>query len=101
MNAKTTITCRLTPCDCGCNGSDPWHRQTYERTLRNVETRSGLAYTRVHGWKRAVKFRAIAEAQLPFGGGIPTRIVEVVSDSGDVILGWYAVLTTTDAIRFN
>jgi hypothetical protein len=24
---------RLNPCGCGCNGRDPWHRQTYRRQL--------------------------------------------------------------------
>lgn len=45
MSTKTTITKRIDPCNCGCQGSDPWHQKTYDRVLRNVVEESGTAVT--------------------------------------------------------
>ena len=30
---RVTITKRLDPCNCGCQGSDSWHQKTYQRVL--------------------------------------------------------------------
>ena len=36
MKAEQIIA-RLSPCNCGCQGQDPWHKSTYRRVVRNVE----------------------------------------------------------------
>ena len=37
MTSTEQIIARLAPCGCGCHGSDPWHRPTYQRVVRNIE----------------------------------------------------------------
>lgn len=38
MATKTElIMARLTPCNCGCQGADPWHRATYRRVVDEVQ----------------------------------------------------------------
>lgn len=36
MKAEQIIA-RLKPCNCGCHGSDPWHKPTYRRVVRDIE----------------------------------------------------------------
>ena len=33
---KQTIQTRTEPCNCGCQGSDPWHKKYYTRTVTNI-----------------------------------------------------------------
>lgn len=28
---------RFRPCNCGCKGTDPWHRSTYDRKLKMID----------------------------------------------------------------
>jgi len=34
---RVRVFARLSPCGCGCNGEDPWHRPTFVRSVRRVE----------------------------------------------------------------
>ncbi len=29
------------PCNCGCQGQDPWHRATYKRVVKNIKDTFG------------------------------------------------------------
>lgn len=90
---KQTITCRLTPCACGCEGSDPWHKQTYTRHVRDIVPQEGQCFVHAHGYNRPVAFRAVGTARLPFGAGASVPVVEMVVKHGgrETRLGWYSV----------
>lgn len=32
---------KLKPCNCGCQGSDPWHKATYRRTVTKIDALTG------------------------------------------------------------
>jgi hypothetical protein len=42
---KVKVTKRIDPCNCGCCGRDPQHRQHYMRVLHNVTDEQGTATT--------------------------------------------------------
>lgn len=43
LEAKMTqfIINRATVCNCGCHGSDPWHRSTYHRVVTQISDTEG------------------------------------------------------------
>lgn len=36
MNAE--ILMRVRPCNCGCKGTDPWHRSKFKRKIYDIKT---------------------------------------------------------------
>ena len=35
-NSKTErVLMRISPCGCGCRGTDPWHAKSFDRVIRN------------------------------------------------------------------
>ncbi len=41
--ATTRITRRVDPCDCGCQGKDPWHAKTFDRVITDIRDERGRA----------------------------------------------------------
>ena len=88
-----TITRRIDPCNCGCQGRDSWHAREFKRTITDVQDERGNCLT--HAYMNArVSYRRTGLARLPWGEGKPVRVVEVVStcDGKEFTLGWF---TTT------
>ena len=67
---RTVVTKRDGPCNCGCQGKDPWHQAEYIRVLRDVQEESGSTYAA--GSTRTYSRTAVV--QLPWG---ETRVVFV------------------------
>lgn len=63
---------RLDPCRCGCQGSDPWHRESYKRVVSAVRDLAAPVRVVID---RGRSVLAVAEgcAQLPWGR---TRVVQ-------------------------
>jgi len=76
------LTNRMSPCRCGCNGTDPWHQATYERVLRNVQPATGTVM--VKGHPASWDIRGTAEVKLPWGIARAV-LVQVLGHD----LGWY------------
>lgn len=55
---------RLSPCKCGCKGSDPQHAATFLRVLRNVKNEAGTTKTAFGSHTEYVKS---ATVRLPWG----------------------------------
>ena len=87
------ITRRLSdsPCNCGCQGGDSWHKQSFDRVLSNVRDESGKRVVHAYGGY-AVDYVRTATARLPWGEGKPVVVVEVVTkfDGGMISLGWFS-----------
>ena len=77
------IDIRTEPCRCGCLGSDPWHRASFDRKVRNVVV---LEEPRVFASGYMAEL-ATAEAKFPWGiervhayiyirDGVPARIAD-------------------------
>jgi hypothetical protein len=82
MRTKTSfITYRFKPCNCGCKGSDPWHKTTYRRVVRNVREMTGVMVTR-DGYPK--EYRAIGYVTLPMS----TKPVQVCDCSEGVYPFW-------------
>ena len=67
MTSKTTpqrIVNRLTPCNCGCKGSDSWHRSEYKRCVTVTETMNP-AVNEGPDLRRVVL--AVGTAKMPYG----------------------------------
>lgn len=84
MNA--TITRRIDPCTCGCQGADSWHAREFMRVLSDVQPASGLV--QVQAYREPVEVSRQATARLPWGEGRPVRVVEVVSHGH--VIGWFS-----------
>lgn len=59
-----TITKRIVPCTCGCQGSDPWHAKAFERVIRDEKEEVGTARTAYGG---STTFERIGVARFPWG----------------------------------
>lgn len=68
---KTHITKRMKPCNCGCKGRDPWHKESYRRVLRNKLPSAGDVRT---AWEDQTPIQAEAVASFPWG---ETRVVQM------------------------
>lgn len=86
-----TITRRIDPCGCGCQGGDPWHQREFTRTLHDVRQEAGSCVVHAYG-AQVVAYRATAWARLPWGEGKLVRVVEVVLEAGgrQASLGWFS-----------
>ena len=42
MITQQTIINKTSPCNCGCQGQDPWHRRTYQRTVMQTSDTTGI-----------------------------------------------------------
>lgn len=53
------------PCGCGCKGTDPWHRRTFKRIVRDIEVIDGVDF-RGNG---SVRFVDVVRGtvQMPWG----------------------------------
>lgn len=80
------IVARDTPCRCGCKGTDPWHRRSFLRRLRDVRVQTGA-------WKME-RFDRVATVAMPWG---TATVIRVVLDMGtdangnkrpDYVSGW-------------
>lgn len=67
-----------TRCDCGCDGSDPWHRETYTRNVNNIEATAETLDT-VCGQQRVTRK---GYARFPYG---------VVQVAFSPLYGWIRV----------
>lgn len=86
MSASTTITRRIDPCGCGCQGSDPWHAREFKREIVNVKRATGKAKT--IAYSHPVEIIAEGAARLPWGEGRMVRVVEVAFLGRSA--GWFA-----------
>jgi hypothetical protein len=90
MSTKATITKRVGPCTCGCQGRDPQHQQTYERVLRNVVAEEGKANTDIG--VRTYNQRATIKAPWSDEPVIVVHLIQSFEGSPKVYdLGWYVV----------
>lgn len=73
------ILARTEPCRCGCNGTDPQHRASFRRVVRDR--------------------RSLSEIESPWSdlGGVRRRVAEV----GRVRLPWGEVAVERDAYELN
>jgi len=88
MSTKTTITKRIEPCNCGCQGADPWHQKSYDRVLRNVVEASGTVRT-VIGEQT---FSKTAEVRVPWSEEPVTvyHLTKTFAEDGKTYsYGWY------------
>ena len=69
QKTQTRIYKRLTPCNCGCQGQDPWHRRYFKRVLKNVRE---IAPQNCNTTLGVIEVVMEAEASLPWG---TTRVV--------------------------
>lgn len=94
MATTTKITRRLadSPCGCGCQGSDPWHQQTYDRVITNVRDEGGRRVVHAYGYGHQVEYIRTGTARLPWGEGKQVVVVEVVIRAGEKAhsLGWFS-----------
>ena len=70
MTSTERITYRATACNCGCSGSDPWHRREYRRVVSNATPMNGECKTRDMG---TLKYKQVGWVRLPMS----TRPVRV------------------------
>ena len=82
--STTTITKRNDPCNCGCQGKDPWHQARYRRVLHEVQDKVGTAMTTV-GTR---VYTRTAVVQLPWGR---TAVVYVPLREGSALGEWLVV----------
>lgn len=68
---SVTILNRRKPCNCGCGGTDPWHRRRFTRCLKQVRAWVGTARTRAWG---TCNVDAIGWVHLPAGGETVVRV---------------------------
>lgn len=94
--SKQKITTRFAgkSCGCGCKGTDPWHRLTFVRTIRNVRDEQGscpvrgfFAYS-VGGERPRVEYDRIGEARFPWGVEVVVETVYVYEDRR-IVTGWH------------
>jgi hypothetical protein len=79
----TKIIYRIDQCKCGCHGTDPWHKKSFNRQLYGVTDTWALA--KVEAYTDHKRICARAHAQLPWGY---VTVVQVVLDNGHA-LGWF------------
>lgn len=88
---KTTTTSknirRDRPCGCGCKGTDPWHRRTFDRVVRNVEVVVG-ADLRGTGSIRFVDVLR-GTAKMPWGEQVVFGEIVVMEDGRQRVRGWH------------
>jgi len=87
MKTKTTKQIRRDkPCNCGCKGTDPWHRRTFDRVVRNVETIGGVdlrgGHTRLVDVLRGV-------VKMPWGEQVVYGEICVHHDGRQRVRGWH------------
>lgn len=82
----TTITRRLSPCTCGCKGSDSWHRPNFQRKLRDERVESGKC--EVSALSREVAYDRVARVSMPWSEE-PVAVVRVVVGPRNTVLGWF------------
>lgn len=59
-----SITKRISPCTCGCKGTDSWHAKSFDRVIRDVKDDPGTARTAYGG---GTSFEKAGVARFPWG----------------------------------
>lgn len=85
---KVTITRRIDPCSCGCQGKDPQHARKFDRVVSNVTDETGTC--RVTAYREPVMYRRTGTAKFPWTDEA-VKVVEVMREFGDkkLPLGWF------------
>jgi len=87
---KETITKRIDPCNCGCGGTDPWHKRNFKRVIKDIqdcEEAEGLMTTGT-----THKYDKVGFAQMPWGKQRVVRVIMYVKTmyhGNRHELGWY------------
>jgi hypothetical protein len=95
MTAKVTITKRIDPCNCGCQGQDPQHKQSYKRVLHEERVETGSCKVKAYGYSSGpAKYDRVATASAPWAEGERVKVVRLVLEHPDgggktAVLGWY------------
>ena len=88
MQSKTAkpvdITYRTKPCDCGCNGTDSWHKKTQKRVVRNIVA-AEFEINATDKWMLVVTQRGVVKA--PWGDALV--LYECPTFDGKLYTGWW------------
>ena len=88
------ITNRINPCRCGCSGTDPWHRKTFRRRVKQIRRVKGTAVKRCDwGTGARIEIVAVGRAKLPGSifEEIGLHVWYVPTLKTAVPMGWYRI----------
>ena len=89
--ADQKITLRLSPCRCGCGGSDPWHAASLRRTIYDVTAEPARVKLKGSGLSAPQFCRRFGTVKLPWGSAVVGERGDYASDGRWLHFGWFVV----------
>jgi len=87
-NTRQQIVARSGRCGCSCRGRDPWHRQRYTRTLRDLRVLEAARVLADLGNGGELIELATARVRMPWADDpVPVRLTALIYVTNDLIGG--------------